>query len=1387
MTDQKAGVAHNPDARRRSDLKFPIIGLGASAGGVVALKHFLENMPKDNGMAFVVILHLSPKHESMADKVLQPATGMPVTQVSEPTPLEPNHVYVISPANDLVMTDGYLRVSPAERPRGQHVAIDLFFRTLADVHQDKAVGIVLSGTGADGAVCIARIKEQGGITFAQTPEDAEYEDMPRNAIASEKIDFVLPVAEIPNKLVEWWRNAREIELPRPDPEAEPVLDTAPDARSKTEHALHEILEILAARSGHDFRHYKRATVLRRIERRMQVNLIKDLPSYREFLAAHPDEARALLGDMLIGVTNFFRDREAFEALERDVIPELFQAVYPPEQVRVWVPGCATGEEAYSVAMLLADHAETLNAPSPYQVFASDIDENAIASARAGVYPESIITDMPPTRLRQFFSKEQYRYRVNKAIRDHVLFALHNVLRDPPFSKIGLISCRNLLIYLDRDIQGRLLEMFHFALRPGGWLFLGGSESADAAPQHFEVVDKKHRIYRARTMARGTRIPTTLPLRTDSRSVRTTDGTRTTQRGFSFADVHQRVLEFYAPPSVVVDRDSNIVHTSEHAGRYLRFGAGEPTHNLVAVIEPALRADLRSTLFQAIHTNKSVEARVKVVEPGKPARFVNIVARPFRDPEANAEFVLVLFDEVEDALGPSLEPIAGQGKSAVLLNMEEELQRTRERLQASTEQYETSNEELKASNEELQALNEELRSTTEELETSKEELQSVNEELTTVNYELKTKVEELAKSNDDLHNFIGSTDIASLFVDPGLRIKRYTPRAADLFNLIAGDVGRSLLDITSRLDYPQLAEDAASAFQALRPAEREVRSIDGRWYMARVLPYRTADNRIDGAVLTFFDITHLHDAERRVSASEDKLRLAAKATHDYAIIVLNEAGRVTAWNSGAETLFGYSAEAMINQSIERLFTPEDVDANVPQTELDEAAENGHLEIARWHLTNKGDHVFCSGVLSRIDDGARGFVKIVRNTTRRELLDTAAGQHANRSSSEMRAEVASASALKDDFLAVISHELKNPLNLISVNTDLLARLPKTSASPQMDLALEMIRRAIRGQSKIIDDLLDISRIRTGKLELQMEAVDLGAIARAIVDTARADWSTATLDLSCELPEQPVVVRADRVRLEQIVWNLLSNAIKFTPEGGRVSVRISIEENLARLRVQDSGQGIEPHFLPRIFEMFGQAPNRALSGKGGLGIGLALVKQLVQRHNGRIDVQSEGIGRGSTFSIWLPLYEYDPLTAPPLPAGDIQDAGLWRGRKVLITDDATEALQTLAQLLELEGASVAIAHDGAQALALIEQARYDIVFADIGMPNMDGYELAERLRKLPNGASVPLVAITGFTRPNDVQRALHAGFDAHVGKPLSLDALTGIMRRLLNAAEGRPAEST
>ena len=1079
----------------RSDLNFPVVGIGASAGGLEALIKFFEQMPADNGMAFVVILHLSPKHESNLDSLLQAATKMPVVQVTQPTPVQANHVYVIPPTKNLSMNDGYLRVGAMDRPRGRHVTIDLFFRSLAVVHAERAVAIVLSGTGSDGAVGIKRIKEQGGITFAQNPDDAHFDDMPRAAIATDMIDWVMPVVEMPQKLVELWANARAIQLPKARDLGMRVDEPpTPEAMKEAEDALRNVMSLLRVRTGHDFKHYKRATVLRRLERRLQVNGLPNLPAYREFMSGTPQEADALLKDLLIGVSNFFRDREAFEALEREVIPQLFALNgdvpvgdgAPPEPVRAWVAGCASGEEAYSVAMLLSEYAAERPGAPPIQLFATDIDEQAVSTARVGSYPESIVTDVSPARLRQFFTKEGDRYRVRKELRERVLFAIHNVLRDPPFSHLHLISCRNLLIYLDRSVHAQILETFHFALRPGGYLFLGSSESADASPQLFSVVDKKNRIYRANAVMRSARnMPAvTAGIAAEARLV----GPRqpAERRQYSYADVHRELAEQHAPPSVLIDSESHIVHLSEQAGRFLVHAAGPPSHHLPTLVLPELRLELRTALHQARATGKSVEARRVQIERGDKPWYINMVVRPVPAAEKHGPLVLVLFDEVEVAM--SAEAAAQRGeRDPVLAQLEEDLRRTQEQLRETIEEAETTTEELKASNEELQAINEELRSTTEELETSKEELQSINEELITVNQELKMKVEETGKINDDLQNLIASTDIATVFVDRGLTIKRYTPRTLEIFSMIPGDVGRSLLDINHRLDYPQLADDAAEALQSLRLIEREVSSSDDRWYLARALPYRTTEDRIDGVVLTFVDIT----SRRR---AEERMRLAAQSTRDFAILTLDLDGAISTWNAGAERMFGYADAEAVGMSGEMLFVPEDRVRGVPAEEMRRAHAEGRAEDERWHLRKDGTRFYVSGVMTPLYDGGvlRGYSKIARDLTNVKHDAVEREERVGREAAG-RAEAGAAVGQKDEFLAIMSHELKNPLNLILLNAELLARIPEARTVPSVVRAAEIIRKTVRSQAKIIDDLLDLSRINTGKMSLNATAVDWSLLRR------------------------------------------------------------------------------------------------------------------------------------------------------------------------------------------------------------------------------------------------------------------------------------------------------
>jgi two-component system CheB/CheR fusion protein len=1353
-----------------STILFPVVGIGASAGGLPALLRFFENMPRHTGMAFVVILHLSPKHKSSADHVLQRATRMPVIQVVEPVEIRPDHVYVIPPNRHLTMADSVLGLTELERPRGRHVAIDIFFRTLAEVHRERAVAVVMSGTGADGAVGVTRIKEQGGVTLVQSPADAEHEGMPEAAIRTGAVDFVLPVVDMPQKLIELWENARTIEMPAVGDGEDQIAHTVrAEAAEQAEEALQRVISLLFNRTGHDFKQYKRATVLRRIERRMQVRSVHTLPEYRALLEGDARECNALLDDMLIGVTNFFRDREAFEALERDIVPELFKDKGPGDEVRVWVAACSTGEEAYSLAILLADHAADMAQPPPFQVFASDIDNGAIAQARAGNYPASIITDVAPVRLRRHFTKDDDRYHIRKGIRDRILFAAHNVLRDPPFSRLDLVSCRNLLIYLNREVQARVLEMFHFALKPGGFLFLGSSESAESVADYFIPVDKKNRIYRARQTSRSA--SSSAQLQGHVSRIPESIQRPPARRQFSYAEVHQRALAQLAPPSLVLDRDANIVHMSQQAGQFLRMGGGEPSRNVLALVLPELRLELRSALYQVQHGHPGVECRHIPVQLHERATMIGMKVGAFHDDDSAEDFVLVVFDEVPPHVEPA--PLGAARDDMVLNQLEAELQRTKEQLQETIEHSEISTEELRASNEELQAINEELRSATEELETSKEELQSVNEELITVNYELKVKVEETGKANDDLNNLIASTDIATIFVDSMLRIKRFTPRATDIFSIIASDLGRSLLDLTHRLDYDELADDVNSTFDTLRPVEREVRSDDGRWYIVRLLPYRTTQDRIEGAVMTFFDITERRQAEELASASEARMRMVAESANDYAIITMDAEGRATSWNKGAEQMFGYAESEMLGRTLERLFTLEDLDAGAPEQEMRRAREDGRSEDERWHLRKDGSRFYASGVTSPLGPQAEyGYAKIARDETERMRQATERDEAFNIEHQE-RAGAEHAAAMKDQFLAIMSHELRQPLNMISINAELLSHMGEVRGSSTALRCTEAIRTSVLSQAKIIEDLLDMSRVRTGKLALSVAPLDAGEVVGAIVDVARADPSARGLEITASGLDAGLAVMADAVRFEQIVMNLLSNAVKFTPEGGRIDVRLCAEHGAMRLDVLDTGQGIAQASLSKVFEMFGQPNSVTTRAKGGLGIGLALVRELVHQHGGRIEVRSDGIGKGACFSVWLPLLERERGEAGGVPGDVRRDIG---GLRILLVDDVEDAVLVMKSLLDMHGARVLVATGARQALEILAREEVDLLVSDISMPEMDGYALLREVRRLPRHADLPAVAVTGLAREQDIAMAREAGFAAHLGKPLSVDRLLAIIPGLL-----------
>lgn len=1281
-------------------------------------------------------------------------------------PVEPNHVYVISPAFHIEMLDGYLRVSEPRRENGRHIAIDLFFRTLADAHREKSMAVVLTGTGSDGAAGLPRVKEQGGVTLVQSPGDAEYDAMPTAAIASGAADFVLPLAEIPQKLLDLWEHMQRIQLPADAMVLAPIIDIdSVQQLQASDEALREIIVSLRLHTGHDFTYYKRATMLRRIERRMQVNKIETLPLYRDYLHGNAAECKRLLDDLLIGVTNFFRDREAFEALERDVLPELFHPNgTAQEQVRVWSVGCSSGEETYSLAMLLAEYVDLAERSSKIQVFGTDIDERGLAVGRAAVYSEAIVTEIPPIRLQRYFTRVEERYLVKKEIRENVLFAVHNVLRDPPFSRIDLIVCRNLLIYLERAVQEQVLQTFHFALSPGGYLFLGNSESADLRSDLFEVLDKKNRIYRVKGAAPPERgVIRDFPRVTPIRRISTVSVKEPKNDKVTYALLHQRMLEQYAPPSIMVTHDSTIVHIADRAGHFLRYTAGEPSHNLLAAVLPELRLALRTALFQAVHTGNSVEARRVSIEREGRRFYVNMVARPFKHEQQ--EFVLVLFDQVEEALsqhghGSDDADAAAQG-DRVLVQLEEELERTKAQLQEVVEQSETSTEELKASNEELQAINEELRSATEELEVSKEELQSINEELITVNQELKSKYEETSKINDDLQNLISSTDIATVFIDRGMRIKWYTPRATDIFNIIPSDRGRSLLDITHRLAYDSLASDAERAFETLRTMEVEISSNDGRWYIARVSPYRTSKDVIDGAVLAFVDITERRRVQDRLRVEEERMRLVAASTADYAIITFDPDGYITSWNLGAQRIFGYGELEMLGSYGDILFLPEDRAAGRLQSELATARERGSADDECWMMRKDGSRFYCSGVVTLLSAGElRGYAKIARDVT-----------HSKRRDDATRAELSKdrhRNKMKDEFFAIMSHELKHPLSLIQLNAELIGRYPATQQAPLIGKAADAILSSVRSQARIIDDLLDLSRLSTGKLKLERVPVVLRDVVERTVETIRSDSENRGVHLVVEAEDgalQPIVVDADAVRVEQILSNLLSNALKFTPASGSICIRVRRDAEFGILDVKDTGQGIDAEALPRLFDMFSQfEENKPQRQKHGLGIGLALVRQLAETHGGKAKAHSDGIGKGATFTVSLPLCDYGARDAAVREIAK----GCLSGVKVLVVDDSQDIGTTLSVLLEMEGMQVKVATGGHAALEALQQDRYDILLSDIEMPGMSGLELLKRLRADDVHAALPIVALTGYGGPGDTQKMLAAGFSAHLRKPIDFNEL-------------------
>ena len=1184
------------NAQELNGKPFIVVGIGASAGGVMALRKFFENVPAHSGIAYVVILHLSPDYESSLAEILSAAAAIPVAQVTEKVQIVPDRGYVISPNRHLAMEDGYLLVSPNLSVEDRRAPVDIFFRTLAVSHSSRAVCVVLSGTGANGSMGLKRVKELGGTVFVQDPEEAEFGEMPRNSIDTLLVDAVLPVAAIPAAILRY--KDKLFKTPEePDPQ---------NISDDQQRALRDVLMQLRVRTGNDFTNYKRPTLLRRIERRINLHNLAGFREYATLLTGNPTETTALLKDMLISVTNFFRDFSSFQALEQEFLPAMFKGKTGRDQVRIWSAGCATGEEAYSLAMLCAEiTANVLDVPR-IQIFATDIDEEAIGHAREGLYTLNDAADVSPERLRRFFNKEAGGYRVRREIREMVLFATHNFLKDPPFSHLDMISCRNVLIYLNRAAQERVLDTFHFALNTSGVLFLGSSESIDVGSTLYDVANREHHIFRTRSAGQLIYpVPESVPRLHLPVAENTTLQQPRSGRfvdNVASSELHQRLLEEYAPPSLIVNEEYTLLHVSDRAAGYLHFQGGEPSQNLLTVIIDDLKLELRNALYQAVQQRRPVVSRGLAITRDGEHNIINLHIKPvFREHNAPNGIILVVFEDVQNATAEE-QPVV-RSDEFVSQHLEDELVRLRQLLRNNNQEHEFRGEELKASNEELQAMNEEMRSAAEELETSKEELQSMNEELRTVNQELKVKIEETILNNNNLQNLINSVNIATLFLDRSFRIAMFTPASRDIFNLIPSDFGRPISDITHKLRYNGFLQDAEAVMEKLVPVEKEVSSADDGFYIMRISPYRTAENQINGVVLTFIDITARKRSEETLRRSEERFRLLSESGL-IGIAFFDANGTFTDANNAFLDITGYSRRHIHQKSLSwSTITPPESPQKVI-IEMQELKNKGVITPREWeYLRGNGRKAWGLFGATRFEGREEGLGFMVDISDIKEL-----------------------ERQKDIFIGIASHELKTPATAIRSYTELLTEMLQDSISPEAESMFVKLNRQVNRMVTLINTLLDTSRISEGQLSLQKSSFDLAGLIRE--ETEEIQRSTPSHTIQVQLAETEPVY-ADRNRIRQVLTNLLSNAIKYSPRAREVIIAAQEQNGGVMVKIQDFGMGMDEETQKRVFDRF----FRFESGSGeGLGLGLYVASEIIKKHNGHIRVNSTR-GIGSVFSFWLP----------------------------------------------------------------------------------------------------------------------------------------------------------
>jgi len=1325
------------DSSRTPDSALPgpahVVGIGASAGGLEALERFFDNLPQGTGIAFVIVQHLSPDFKSLMDELLARHTSLPIRLVEDGMRVEPDHVYLIPPKKEMIIAGGRLLLSERDRQQELSLPIDVFFRSLAQDCGPRAIAIVLSGGGSDGSRGVRAVHDAGGLVIVQDDQSAQFNGMPRTARDAGVAQWVLRPEEMPRIICE---HARQYGTPVPV-----VVEPPPTG-------LDAVYRMLQTEFGIDFTHYKPSTVTRRIERRLKLARTEDIAVYVERLKHERDELDVLYRDLLIGVTRFFRNEEAFRLLERKVLPELVRQKPKGSTLRVWIAGCATGEEAYSIAILLHELASRAG-DLQVKIFATDVHRGSLEVAARGVYGEEAVANVSNDRLERYFWRHGKSYQVVPDLRQMIVFAPHDVIRDAPFTRVDLISCRNLLIYLQPAAQQKVLSLFHFALNRGGVVFLGPSETLGLLSHDFETVDRHWHFYRKYS---DVRTPVDMRLSTariePARTTPTASVSRASLPGL--LGTYDRLLEEFMPPSLLVSERGEIVHSFAGASKFLKLRDGRPGLDIRDVLEDELKVVVVGGLQRALKSDTAIVFRgVRVGGPGGAEHKVTV--RRVKSKTSNVVHLLVTLEEQEGVPSTRSETeldLRQVSRDQIGL-LENELSLTKENLQAAIEELETSNEELQAANEELLASNEELQSTN-------EELQSVNEELYTVNAEYQRKIGELTELTNDMDNLLSSTDVGTIFLDRQLRIRRFTPQSADAFNLLPQDVGRSIQTFASNIDHPDLVSDLKKVLETGQPIEREVRDRQGHAFFLRLLPYR-AKGTIDGVVLTMIDVSGLKAAEDALFHERYLLNSLLATTPD-AIYFKDMRGRFIRTNHAMAARLGIGDP---REAIGK--TPFELGARDAALDLlagDESVlRSGQPQPYVLEKRERGDGVSWD-VVTRLplrdrNDAIVGLFGIIRDVTEQKLAEEKIQEAVRR---------------RDQFLAMLSHELRNPLGAVVTATALLSD-PKATREASQKL-LSILQRQSAQMARLLDDLLEASRVTQNKIELRRKIVDVRVVAKDAADAVRALMDTRRVSFSVEVDDRPLWVDGDPARLQQIQVNLLNNAAKYTPHGGHVKLVVGRDGDWVVLRVIDDGVGIAKEMLENVFDLFVQSRRTLDRSEGGIGVGLTLVRSLVSMHGGQVTAQSDGVGKGTTMTVRLPLAKGE------MP----EDSARTRARakalppkaRIVVVEDNVDSCTMLCELLSLADFECESAHDGMAGLERIASTRPHAAIIDVGLPELDGFEVAKRLRADPATREMFLIALTGYGQPADRARALDSGFDEHIVKPVHPDHLLELLGR-------------